>query len=241
MSYRLQGLLFAVGALTVGLPLVADNAAQPVQAATTEDVNFAPGGTIRVEGSYGTLTVEGWDQAVVEVTVVRSLGYVSETDSVEKQRLDSVHVVTERKSDTELTILTKAPPPGFLGHLHLKGHDVAVEYRIRVPRNSNLVIHHAGYVAVTRVTGNIDATDGCGDILLMLPDLAAYSIDAHTKAGVVTSDVTAATRRKHLTGENLTHGDATLTHKLVLRMGFGGITIKELPREASVIPQSAAK
>jgi hypothetical protein len=235
MSYKL-GLVFAVGALAAALPLIANSpASEPTQTTKTEDVKFAPGGTIRLKDSFGSLTVEGWDRPEVEVTVVKSLGFVSEPEQRSKQRLDSVHVVTQRKSDTELEISTTAPAPGFLEHLRLKGHDVAVEYRIRAPRNSHLEITHAGYISVTGMTGDINATDRRGDIVLMLPNLAAYSIDAHTKAGIVTSDSAAVNHRKHLVGENLTRSDAAVPHKLVLRMGFGGITIKELPPE-SVAP-----
>ena len=232
MSYRL-GFVFAVGALAAGLPLIANTpASQPVESSKTENVKFAPGGTIRLKDSFGSLTVEGWDRPEVEVTVVKSLGYVSEPQQRSSQRLDGVHVVTARKSDTELEISTTAPSPGFFGHLLLKGHDVALEYRIRAPRNSHLEIHHAGYISVMGMTGDIDASDRRGDIVLMLPNLAAYSIDAHTKTGLVTSDVAATIHRKHLVGESVTHSDAALPHKLVLRMGFGGITIKELPPEA---------
>jgi hypothetical protein len=218
MVPRLLALVFAIAVslfADTGLP-------QPVRIETTDHVKFAPGGTIHIEKSSGEVTVTGWDQPEVEVTVVRSLGYLSQPEAEEKRRLDSVQVTTERKSDAEVTIATKTPPPGFLGHLHLKGTGVTVEYRIRVPRNSNLVIHHDGYVAVTNVTGNINATDRRGDIVLMLPDLAAYSVDAHARLGVVSSDKPAAS------------AGASPQHTLKLRMRFGGITIKELPKEALV-------
>src|SRR6185312_12716110 len=184
MVRRLPVLVFLAG-----VSLFADSGLpQPVQVETTEHVKFAPGGTIRIRKSYGDMTVTGWDQPEIEVTVVRSLGFRSQPGAADKRRLDGVQVSMERKSDGEVAIVTKTPPPGFFGHLHLKGRGVAVEYRIRVPRNSNLVIHHDGYVAVTAVTGNIQATDRRGDILLMLTDLAAYKVDAHAKLGVVSSD-----------------------------------------------------
>jgi hypothetical protein len=241
MPHRL-GLVFVVGALAAGLPLMANTpASQPVQTSKTETVKFAPGGTIRLKDSFGSLTVEGWDRPEVEVTVVKSLGFVSEPEQRSNQRLDGVHVVTDRKSDTELEIATTSPSPGFFGHLLLKGHDVALEYRIRAPRNSHLEINHAGYISVAGMTGDINATDRRGDIVLMLPDLAAYTIDAHTKVGLVTSDVAAVTHKKHLVGEKLNRSDATVPHKLMLRIGFGGITIKELPPEAVTPSQPEPK
>jgi hypothetical protein len=229
MSYRLLGLLFAIGALAAGLPLTANTpASQATKTTKTENVKFAPGGTIRLKDSFGTLTVEGWDRPEVEVTVVKSLGFVSEPEQRSNQRLDDVHVVTERKSDTELEISTTAPSTGFLGHLWLKGHDVALEYRIRAPRNSHLEIHHAGYISVTGMTGDIEATDRRGDILLILPDLATYLIDAHTKLGVVSSDKPSLQVPANSGGPS----GSVPGRQLKLRMGFGGITIKELPPEA---------
>ena len=85
---------------------------------------------------------------------------------------------------------------------------------------------------MTGMTGDIEATSRRGDIVLMLPDLAKYSIDAHTKLGLVTSDAAAATRRRFSPSENLIQGGASASRRLKLRMGFGGIEIKELPHEA---------
>ncbi len=144
MSYR-AGFVFAVGALAAGLPLIADTpASQPVETTKTETVKFAPGGTIRLKDSFGSPERgEGWDRPEVEVTVVKSLGYVSEPEQRSNQRLDSVHVTTERKSDTELEISTTAPSPGFFGHLMLKGHDVAVEH---YPASARRVIRTSKFI-----------------------------------------------------------------------------------------------
>ena len=43
------------------------------QVTSTETVNFAPGGIVRITGSYGDVTVEGWEQPSVEVTLTKSL------------------------------------------------------------------------------------------------------------------------------------------------------------------------
>jgi hypothetical protein len=106
---------------------------------------------------------------------------------------------------------------------------VKVEYRIHVPRNSNLsILRSKGFFSVTGITGDIDAADSRGDIVLMLPELSTYSIDAHTNLGVVASDIGGVDRSHHLIGRKFT-SDASPTHHLSLKMGFGGITIKELP------------
>lgn len=216
---------------------------RPVESTHTENVNFAPGGTIRVNNASGNLSIDGWDQPNIEITVVKSMGYDPKPPQQAAMRLDSVKVVTERRSDTEFAITTtRARTYNRFTHALGIGRDPAVEYRIRVPRNSHLIVNHAeGFVSVTGVTGNIEADNRRGDIVLMLPELGAYSIDAHTKVGLVTSDLAGSSRRKHLTGEEFSYGDSALTHRLQLRMGFGGITIKELPPEALAPVPAAAR
>ncbi len=44
---------------------------QSFEVTSTERVNFLPGGTIRLESSYGYLTVEGWDEPEVAITVTK--------------------------------------------------------------------------------------------------------------------------------------------------------------------------
>ena len=227
--------LIVLNAVHAGTLLFADTTKiQPVEVTATENVPFAPGGTIHVKDSFGSLSVEGWDRSEVEVTAVKSMGYDSGPAQRAVQRMDAVHIVTTRGSDSDLTISTTRPArPSRFKYPLGTGREAVVEYRIRVPRNSHLVIGHAGgYVAVTGVTGNIEATSPRGDIVLMLPDLSGYAIDAHTKIGVVTADVAGATHMKHLTSESFSRGDASSPRRLSLRMGFGGITIKEIPPEA---------
>jgi hypothetical protein len=205
-----------------GFALSAFGAEQRVEVTSSERINFAPGGIIRVDGSYGNLNVEGWDRAEVEVTVVKSTQKYYESKQREKAatKLEPVRVSTERRSDTELVIST------------LKRGGVSVDYEIRVPRDSRIDIRHgAGQIIVANVTGDIHATGHRGDILLLLPDSGAYSIDAKTKVGVVTSDFARDLHhRRYLIGERFASPSAS--HRVFLRMGFGGITIKNVPSEA---------
>jgi hypothetical protein len=71
--------------------------------------------------------------------------------------------------------------------------------------------------------------------MLMLSDMSAYSIDAKSKFGVVSSDFegTAHINRYRL-GERYTTANSPSSHQIHLRMDFGGITIKAIPPEASV-------
>jgi hypothetical protein len=220
MRGNLAVLFFELGVLVTTLPLFGDE--RRVQVTNTERISFAPGGIIRVNGSYGSLNVEGWDRPEVEIAVVKSTQKYYESKQREKAAtsLERVRVTAERHSDTELAISTS------------QGSGVLVDYEIHVPRDSRLVIHHGtGHVLVSNVTGDIEATGHRGDILLMLPGTGAYAIDAKTKFGVVTSDFAGDLhRRRYLIGERFSSPPAS--HRLYLRMGFGGITIKSVPQEA---------
>jgi hypothetical protein len=122
--------------------------------------------------------------------------------------LESVHVSTERRSNTELAISTN------------KRGGASVDYQIRVPRDSRIEIRHGtGQVIVANVTGDIRATGHRGDILLMLPEKGAYTIDAKTTAGVVTSDFAGAIhRRLYLLGERFNSPSAS--HRLLFAYGI---------------------
>ncbi|MGD0298251.1 MAG: hypothetical protein ABSE86_14155 [Bryobacteraceae bacterium] len=220
MRSNLAILFFELGVLGITLPL--SGAEQRVEVTKTDRMNFAAGGIIRVNHSYGTLNVEGWDRPEVEITVVKSTEkyYDAKQRGKTATLLERAHISIERVSDTELAIST---------HQDKK---ISVDYEIRVPRDSRLDIHHGtGQVLVANVTGNIEATGHRGDLVLMLPDTGAYTIDAKTKVGVVTSDFAGDLhRRRYLVGERFAGPAAA--HRVYLRVGFGGITIKSVPSEA---------
>jgi hypothetical protein len=246
MTKKLAVIFFGLSVLGITLPLSADDGTrQPVQVTSTERINFAPGGTIRLNDSYGYLTVEGWDQPDVEITVTKATDDDYETAQREQaeQRLKDVRVTVERRSDAELTISTILPSRrGFFPPLvsRKSRNDVTLDYVIRAPRDSQLVIHHdTGYVLVSNMTGDIEAANGRGDIVLMLPDSGLYSIDAKSKIGNISSDFAGATHRQHLIGQRFAGSSPPPSHRISLRVGFGGITIKEV-RPATESPVAAS-
>jgi hypothetical protein len=240
MTSKLTFVVVALTLMGMTLPASGEGAIkQPPEKTTTDRVNFAPAGTIRINGSYGDLNVDGWDRPEVEVTVIKTLPYGHKAKQPDQGApdLDRVRIVTEHKSPTELTISTALPPrrlpwtPPFTRHTT---GGVMVQYEIHVPRDTRLAIHHGtGYVSVNGVTGDIDASVGRGDILLWLPP-GSYSLDARTKFGIVSSDLEGDAHNRHLIGESFTRVNAPPSHKLHLRMGFGGITLKE------ILPESQA-
>ena len=206
-------------AMTAGL-FGAESNKRPASICTTERVDFAPGGTIRIDGSFGYLTIEGWDEPVVQVTVTRSTDqlYESRQKDESQRRLGLIKVVAERRSETELAITTSR------GH---KPH-VSVDYRILAPRDSQLVIHHdTGYVWVDEMMGGIEAHSHTGDMTLLLPMAARYSIDARTRMGDVASDFEGIDKSEFLVGTRFRNAMEEPSRRLFLRMGRGKITIRQ--------------
>jgi hypothetical protein len=205
-----------------------------IEITSTQQIPFRAGGTVRVIHSYGELWVEGWDRPEVELTVTKSPDELFDAkDQAEAtKRVESVKVTAERKSDSELDIST------VVSHFHRSTHPfgplggVTMRYRVRVPRDSKLVIHHdTGEVLVSQITADIEATGRRGDIVLLLPETGKYSIDAKSKIGTVSSDFDGAFQH------GLTRSDYALqapapAHRISVRMGTGGIEIKGSPAEA---------
>ena len=67
--------VFGLSVLVSAGPLVAaerveSGTRQSFEETSTEHLKFGPGGTIRVNDSYGHLTVEGWDEPEVWITLI---------------------------------------------------------------------------------------------------------------------------------------------------------------------------
>lgn len=212
---------------------------QSFEVTTTEHVKFAPGGTIRLNDSYGYLSVDGWDEREVEIALTKSTNsfYEPSQEEAAKARLDRIHVVSERKSDTDLTINTIhasrmgnwAPPLPPTTQAR-----VTTELRIHAPRYSRLVIHHdTGYVWVSDIVADIEVTSHTGDMIVMLPDPGSYSIDARTSMGSVSSDFTGRGRNRFLLGNSFAYRDEAQSRRIYLRMGRGSITVKKGPPMAA--------
>jgi len=236
MVFKLTAVLFALGVLEPSLPLLAEEPAKrPAQSSHTEQLNFGPGGTIHLDGSYGDLKVEGWDRSEVEITVTKLTRYHDpQQREPAQQRLERIRVAAERRSDSELVINTMRSRRRLFAPLFATVTDgVTVDYEIRAPRDSKLVIHHAtGSVLVNNMAGDIEATGQRGDIVLMLAASGKYSIDAKTKVGTVSSDFEGSARlRRYWLGERYATNSPS-SHRIHLRIGVGGITIKALPPEA---------
>ena len=217
---------------------------QPFETTSTERVPFLPGGTISLNGSYGYLTVEGWDEPEVEVNVTKSTDRFYQPEQKEKagEHFDEVRVVAERPSDKEVAISTTLParhgfPTSILPSRRIvvtmpktSKRGVTVEYTGHVPRDSRVVVHQDnGYVGVSDVTGDIAVDSHTGDMIVMLPDPGPYSIDARTGMGSVSSDLMGQGHKRFLVGSHFVHAGQAPSRRIFLRMGRGSITVKSGP------------
>jgi hypothetical protein len=213
----------SVIAICAALPLFAVK--QRVELITTEHADFAAGGLIHIEGSTGELNIAGWDQPSVEVIATRYAFAEERNKAAVTGKLKRIEVVKMVAANGELTIAT-----------HRKETRIHVDYQIMVPRNSRLVIHHhIGDVLVMDVRGDLDATNGAGDIvvqLVPLRDQDQYTIDAKTRFGTVYSDFKDA-HHYGVIGERLIGDAKTPSHHINLRVGAGGISIQRLDRPAA--------
>jgi hypothetical protein len=233
MTQKLATLCLGLSMCCVATRLVAQVQIQrPAQTAHTERVNFAPGGTITLSDSFGDLYIHGWDQPDVEMTLIKQMSDYDPPKDV-KENLEGVRFTTEHPSATELKISTTIPSRSFFRHPFGGRGPATVRYELSVPRDSRLVIQHSGgNILVDNVTGGIEARNREGDIVLLLPRPGPYSIDARSKMGTVISDFPGKVHVKYFVGEKFTGANDATAHPIHLRVGFGGITIKEMAPEA---------
>jgi len=235
MTSKRFGAVWLAGAVAMAAPLFGEVGNKKLIGITsTRQAPFQSGGTIRIDHSYGELSVESWEQPTVELTVVKTPNALyGAKDQAEAAKIaDNINVTFDRRSDSEIEISTAVAHFSRWTHPFGPKGGVALEYRLRVPRNSKLVIHHeSGTVMVSGVVGDIEAAGHAGDIALLLPESEKYGIDAKSKFGTVWCDFDGDFQHGWTGSEYLLKAAAP-AHQIVLRMGRGGIEIKSSPKEA---------
>jgi len=231
MTRRLAAPALALIAVFSAVPLASaeSTVVDRVSISKTERIRFSPQGTIRLNGSFGDLNIEGWDRPEVEITVVKATkrNYKGRERDAAVKRLDRIRVVTGHPSTAELTISTILPSR-TLARLRRGRTDVNLEYQIRAPHSAHFIIHHGtGEVVLIDLSGEVEATAHVGDIVLMLPQKESYAIDAKSNFGTVWSDFAGDTHSRHLVGRQFLEKAQSSAHRIYLRIGVGGITIKE--------------
>jgi len=234
MTNRLAMFLGLSLTVTVAQLRAQEGPRQPFEATVSQHVSFAAGGTVRIENSYGYLTVEGWDEPEVEISVTKSTDSFYKPDHMQQAvgRLDRVRVSTEPRSGKEFVISTN-PARGKLLVVSWpfpRKRGVTAEYKIHVPRDSRLEIHHDnGYIWVSDVTGDIQIGSHTGDMIVALPVPGSYSIDAKTGMGSIYSDFVGKGNKLFLVGSHFGYTDQSQARQVRLRMGRGCISILNGP------------
>ncbi len=100
--------------LAAGLVRAEDMSAQRLEISNTQSLDFPAGGVLHMTNAIGEITVEGWDQPGMEITVIKSSKNV--VDDKERnhdkaaytKELDAMKVTAERKGD-EVLVSTSYP------------------------------------------------------------------------------------------------------------------------------------
>jgi hypothetical protein len=206
---------------------------QKARVVDTEQTVFSSGGTIELQDSFGQVSIEGWDRAEVELTVIKTTQRkYSELEMPHAMtELDRILIGTERPSDNHLVITTTFPDRNLTRPLRGKSN-VDLEYHIRAPRQTRLIVKHdTGEVNVSDIVGDMRVTARIGDISLHLSPEARYAVNAKAKVGEVCSEW-GNSMRDHLIGaQAIEHADPP-AYELYLRVGIGDISVHKLVEEA---------
>ncbi len=207
---------------------------QAVTVLTTQTVNFAPGGTIRITGFNGELNVEGWDRPEVQIQVSRTV-YREDTPAVREQakkELEAIKLLADQSAAGRLVLSTVFPKHRFPASL-LARCETNLDYRIMVPRSSKLEIQHGmGDVTIYDVAGDLQAQVRSGDIVAQVPPSGVYNIDARVGVGTVYTDFGGTWRAPFLLGQRFSGTAGGPARQLHFRSGVGGISILKMSAPA---------
>lgn len=144
MTNRRAGLWVAVAILSA---VLGATAAPPEEKVWSASYPLAPGGEVSVTNVQGSIVVEGWERAEVEVTAVQVLA-AGATEAA---------IGVERRAD-RVALRTLYPAENQ--------EPVEVNYRLRVPRQTRLegLLTVNGNIRVRQVEGPVTASTLNGDI-----------------------------------------------------------------------------
>jgi hypothetical protein len=220
-----------IGLVAACALLASDYGKDYVQITKTQMPAFPAGGTLRLVHSTGEVTIEGRDEAGVELTTtIRSLnGYVAADRDKAKKELERVRV-DARVNGNELVITTSYPHHRAFPYVDPLSvvTDFHIEYRIKVPRSAKLaILHDDGEVNIDNVAGDVQVKARQGLISLRIAaENMPPVIDARSFAGAVNSDFDGTEKGEPLHfGHTLTEGSSSARQRLDLRIGYGDIVI----------------
>ncbi|MGH9838501.1 MAG: hypothetical protein ACREEM_06940 [Blastocatellia bacterium] len=234
-------LCLVVTFLTLSPQIQAQSPAKEQASVTsTERIEFGMRGLIQVVESFGEVRIEGWDKPEVELTVNKSTQkqYLPKDLAKGMKELERVKVTMERVGESSMLVIHTTFPSRTPARLMRGKTNLQLEYTIRIPRTSRLMVKHdIGEVVIANVDGDIEATNRIGELRLDLPEANQYAVDARVKIGDVSSEFGPETERQKLLGAKLAGDPPSSTRRLYLRVGIGEIDIKKLKTEPAAKPE----
>lgn len=205
---------------------------EKVEVTMNDKIEFAEGGTVNLQGTWGEVTVEGWDQPFVEITLKKRTNkkFAAKDEAKAEKALAKFGYTVEKDSPASITLKSFQPSTNLLTRPFGGKSDVKITYVIRVPRRSNLNIDHSiGVVAVNNVAGNLEVKNRVGDVTLRLPEGEEFNVDARSKIGDVSSSARfrGDNGREHVVGQKLVNRqDERASHRVFVRVQIGAITVR---------------
>jgi hypothetical protein len=208
--------------IALAWPILAADFAKPTATEShTQRVDFPAGGVLRLNDSFGEVTIEGWDQPTVEVTATKS---AYSGGGHEKALLNEVQIAAKVDGNA-VVISTVRPHRGIFKPTH-GVDDIDIDYSIKVPRTARIEVTHGhGEVNIEGVAGDIRAASTYGPIVLRLPADGHYAINAHSSLGNVYSDFYGDEKHHHLFAESFVGAESAAPQKLNLKVGMGDVII----------------
>ena len=223
--------LIAVSSLAGAVPLAAAETKSAVDVTRTATLPLAPGGTVRIDRTWGDVSVEVWDKPMVEVTVTAASKQAHTQDQAAEARTRLARFGFDAKaiSPNEVVVTGVSPSASLLKPFGGKS-GVAVHYAIRMPRTSSLVLRHEiGDVTVAGVQADVDVANDTGEVRLELPLGPDVAVETSSKVGDIELNAElrgkGQLRRRALVGHRFSYRPAAPDRQVTVRVGVGSITI----------------
>ncbi|HEX7182000.1 MAG TPA: DUF4097 family beta strand repeat-containing protein [Thermoanaerobaculia bacterium] len=199
---------------------------------------LAAGGTLTLENTNGSVTLEAWDRNEVRVEAEKRVKASSDEQAREIMKRLQIEV---KKDANSLSLVTKMPrkDSGLLSWLSGSSYDAGVTYRIRVPRSVTLDAGTVnGGIKLTGTRGKAELETVNGTIQI---EGAQGSFDLETTNGAIQVARTAGGVRASTTNGSI---DVRLTEvaageDLSFATTNGSVTL-QLPRNARASVDAAA-
>ena len=146
-----------------------------------------PRGTVVVDTRVGDLTIEGWDQARVEIEAEKVVRATSEAKA--RQLYEQIKI--ELKENDEEVRLRVIFPPRRPWRLFRGATKLSVNFRIRMPVEASLAVRCVdGDLRIRGVAGRQEVRVNYGNVEITVPSLwRLRSLDARTWLGYAQSNL----------------------------------------------------